>query len=282
MNAESVRSLGIALSFLAAALCAAMAMAEARRERKAGRRLVTLLPGAGGGWPRRARPWRRWHVGADAGAPPVRAAAGGARTAWAAAGGALVAAVVLVGGPPGWVLGLVSAWGLWRWQRHRRATAGRSGRDRHLERLAERQIPLAADLLTACLAAGADPRRAAEAVGGSLGGPVGERLVQTAAELRLGGEPARAWGRIGALPGAHGLARALERAGTTGAPAVEQVSRLAAECRAHQGREAMKRADRTGVLVNAPLGGCFLPAFLLVGLAPVMIGLARGLAGDGP
>ncbi|CAM5326738.1 Membrane protein OS=Streptomyces antimycoticus OX=68175 GN=SANT12839_046830 PE=4 SV=1 [Streptomyces antimycoticus] len=60
------------------------------------------------------------------------------------------------------------------------------------------------------------------------------------------------------------------------------MSRLAAECRAVQGRAAMRRADRTGVLVNAPLAGCFLPAFLLVGLAPVMIGLARGLMGDGP
>ncbi|MGW5442281.1 type II secretion system F family protein [Streptomyces asiaticus] len=272
MNAEVVHSLGISLSFLAAALCTVMAMAEARRERCARRRMAALLPGANDGRPRRARPWRRWRAGAGAGALP----------AWAAPGGTLTIAVALVGGPPGWGLGLVAACGLWRWQRHRRATAGRSGPERDIEALAARQIPLAADLLTACLAAGASPRRAAEAVGGSLGGPVGERLAQTAAELRLGGEPAHAWGRVSALPGAQGLARALERAGTTGAPAVEQVSRLAAECRAEQGREAMRRADRTGVLVNAPLAGCFLPAFLLVGLAPVMIGLAHGLMGDGP
>ncbi|MCQ8190891.1 type II secretion system F family protein [Streptomyces rugosispiralis] len=273
MSTEVVHSLGISLAFLAAALCTAMAMAEARRERCVRRRLAVLLPGAAeDGRPSRARPWRRWCAGAGVGALP----------AWAAPGGALTIAVVLVGGPPGWALGLAAACGLWRWQRHRRATAGRSGSDRRLEALAAGQIPLAADLLTACLAAGAGPRRAAEAVGGSLGGPVGERLAQTAAELRLGGEPAHAWGRIGALPGAQGLARALERAGVTGAPAVEPVSRLAAECRAEQGREAMRRADRTGVLVNAPLAGCFLPAFLLVGLAPVMIGLARGLAGDGP
>ncbi|OPF79005.1 type II secretion protein F [Streptomyces antioxidans] len=271
MSAEVVHSLGMSLSFLAAALCAAMAMVEARRERGARRRLVALLPGAEEGRPGRARPWR-WRGGSGVGAPP----------AWAAPGGVLTIAVVLIGGPPGWVLGLAAACGLWRWQRHRRATAGRSGPDRHLETVAAPQIPLAADLLTACLAAGAGPQKAAEAVGGSLGGPVGERLAQTAAELRLGGEPAHAWGRIGALPGAQGLARALERAGTTGAPAVEQVSRLAAECRAEQGREAMRRAHRTGVLVNAPLAGCFLPAFLLVGLAPVMIGLAHGAAGHGP
>ncbi|CAM5332658.1 Membrane protein OS=Streptomyces antimycoticus OX=68175 GN=SSPO_053890 PE=4 SV=1 [Streptomyces antimycoticus] len=120
-------------------------------------------------------------------------------------------------------------------------------------------------------------------MGGSLGGPVGERLAQTAAELRLGGEPIHAWGRIGALPGAQGLARALERAGTTGAPAVEPVSRLAAECRGHAGAGG----DETGP--TAPVcwsthrsRAASFPAFLLVGLAPVMIGLARGLMGDGP
>ncbi|RNG14402.1 type II secretion system F family protein, partial [Streptomyces botrytidirepellens] len=144
---------------------------------------------------------------------------------------------------------------------------------------AVRQIPLAADLLAACLAAGADPRTAADAVGKSLGGPFGDRLVRTAAELRLGGEPAGAWGRLGALPGASGLARALEHAGTTGAPAVEPVSRIAADCRAEQGRDAGRRADRASVLATAPLGACFLPAYLLIGVAPVMTGLAGGLAG---
>ncbi|AQW51807.1 type II secretion protein F [Streptomyces hygroscopicus] len=272
MSAEGVHSLGISLSVLAAVLCTVMAMVEAHRERGARRRSAALLRGTRDRRRRRAWPWRRRRAGATEGALPL----------WAAPCGAVTIAVLLVGGPPGWVLGLTAACGLWWWQRYRRATAGRSGRDRHIEALAARQIPLAADLLTACLAAGAGPRKAAEAVGGSLGGPVGERLAQTAAELRLGGEPAHAWGRIGALPGAQGLARAMERAGTTGAPAVEPVSRLAAECRAEQGRAAMKRADRTGVLVNAPLAGCFLPAFLLVGLAPVMIGLARGLMGDGP
>ncbi|MET7935424.1 type II secretion system F family protein [Streptomyces sp. NPDC005322] len=268
MSTDVVHSLGIALSFAAAVLCTAITVVEARRERAARRRLAVLLPGAPDGRPERPRLWRRWRA-------EVRE---GACLAWAAAGGALLAGLVLVEGPLGCLLGLVGACGVRWWQRRRRTAGAHAGRDGPLTDLAARQIPLAADLLTACLAAGAGPRRAAEAVGLSLGGPVGERLAQTAAELRLGGEPAAAWGRVGALPGARGLARALERAGTTGAPAVEPVSRLAAECRAEQTREAMKRAERTGVLANAPLGGCFLPAFLLIGLAPVMIGLAHGLA----
>ncbi|MFH8679447.1 type II secretion system F family protein [Streptomyces lydicus] len=137
----------------------------------------------------------------------------------------------------------------------------------------------AGDLLAACLAAGAGPGEAAEAVGRSLDGPVAERLRQVAAELRLGGEPAVVWRRLAALPGAEGLARCMERAGISGVPAVESASRIAADLRAEHARAATARARRAGVLVTLPLAACFLPAFLTLGVAPVLIGLAAGLLG---
>lgn len=124
---------------------------------------------------------------------------------------------------------------------------------------------------------GRRPWEAAEAVGESMGGPVGDRLARTAAEIRLGGEPADAWGRFAEIPGAGPLARCLERAGSTGAPAAEPVSRLADEIRAERASTAVARAQRAGVLITAPVGLCFLPAFLAVGVAPVVIGLASGL-----
>ncbi|MFE1771669.1 type II secretion system F family protein [Streptomyces sp. NPDC059008] len=141
------------------------------------------------------------------------------------------------------------------------------------------ELAPAGDLLAACLAAGAGPRESAEAVGRSFHGPVAERLRQVAAELRLGGEPAVVWPRLAALPGAEGLARCMERAGISGVPAVESVSRIATELRAEQARAATARARRAGVLVTLPLAACFLPAFLVLGVAPVLIGLAAGLLG---
>jgi hypothetical protein len=41
---------------------------------------------------------------------------------------------------------------------------------------------------------------------------------------------------------------------------------------------AAARGQRAGVLITGPLGLCFLPAFLAMGVVPVVIGLASGLA----
>jgi Flp pilus assembly protein TadB len=252
MTGEFVHRLWVVVSVLAAAGCVAFTTAARRCERKARRRGAALLAVE---YPMgHRRPdlmvWARlW-------GPPVCA---------------MIAGYVLVEGVAGWVVGFAGAYGTWRWLRSRKPD------ERGRTEEASRQLPLAADLLAACIAAGAGPRDAAEAVGESLGGPVGDQLARTAAELRLGGEPAGAWGRLGEIPGAAGLARCLERAGSTGAPAAEPVSRLAEGFRAERSRGAAARAQRAQVLITAPVGLCFLPAFLAVGVAPVVIGLASGL-----
>ncbi|MFG2607584.1 type II secretion system F family protein [Streptomyces sp. NPDC048514] len=200
---------------------------------------------------------RRW--------PPAAGAAGAACGVW-----------VLVGGVGGLLLGLGVGAALWRWRERRSAAdrteaAGIAG--------AERRLPLAADLLAACIAAGAGPVIAAHAVGEALGGPVGEALARGAAEVRLGGEPAKAWRRLAALPGAGTLARLLERAGESGLPAAGPVARLASDARAEWARTATVRARRAAVLISAPVGLCFLPAFIAIGVLPVVIGLAGGVVG---
>ncbi|MCC2274715.1 type II secretion system F family protein [Streptomyces sp. ET3-23] len=268
---EAVRGLGPVAPLAVLVLCAAvvipLAMATVGaavlvngvRSRRVVRRRVASLWGTG----RRAGAVVRLRVRAR------QAAAGDGLLA----GGAGVVVLVLVGGAAGCLTGAAVAYGVWRWRRRvRRST----GSEVPAEDVA-RQLPIAADLLAACLAAGAGPREAAEAVGASLGGPVGERLAQAAAEVRLGGDPAAAWGRLGNLPGAGGLARCLERAQATGVPAVEPMSRLAVQLRTARTREAGIRARRAGVLATAPLGLCFLPAFLTVGVVPVVYGLAGGL-----
>ncbi|MFG2130628.1 type II secretion system F family protein [Streptomyces sp. NPDC048751] len=197
---------------------------------------------------------------------------------WLPPAGVAVAGWVMVGGVAGVVVGMAVAAGLWRWRLKRR-TAGFAGEAEGGD--ASRHLPLAADLLAACIAAGAGPVIAAQAVGEALGGPVGEGLARGAAEVRLGGEPGEAWRRLASIPGAGALARLLERADVSGLPAAGPVARLAADARADWARTATVRARRAAVMVTAPVGLCFLPAFIAVGVLPVVIGLAGEAMGGG-
>ncbi|MFJ4880204.1 type II secretion system F family protein [Streptomyces sp. NPDC088745] len=260
MNGEVVHRLGAVVSAAAAVGCLAFAVTGRRREREARRRLVTLLA-------------------VEAALAGRRRGDLGAATAWARGWGgpaaAVVAGWVLVGGVWGCLVGAMAGAGVRRWLRGRQTKGATAAEDAAVVR----QLPLAADLMAACVAAGAGPGEAARAVGESLGGPVGERLAHAAAELRLGGEPAQAWGRLGAIPGAAGLARCLARSGLSGAPAAAPVARVADWLRAERARRAEAGANRAAVLIVAPLSLCFLPAFLVVGVVPVVIGLAEGLLG---
>ena len=146
-------------------------------------------------------------------------------------------------------------------------------------------LPLLLDLLASCLAGGAPLPEAARAVAAAVPGPAGERLGEVSAQLAVGTPPAQAWALLtGGLPvsgpGADPLApaaRALGRAAEGGAPVAEAVARLAADARAQARAQGQQSARRVGVLVVAPLGLCFLPAFVLLGVVPVVAGLVGPL-----
>ncbi|MEU0008107.1 type II secretion system F family protein [Streptomyces sp. NPDC006314] len=257
MSGEVVHRLGMAGVVVLTLGWGVQRWQTARRRRRARRRVAELL---------------------GLGVPTARAPfeVPGLVRRWLPAGGAACGAWVLVGGVGGVLLGLGVGVVLWRW-RERQAAAVRV--EAFDTAAAARQLPLAADLLAACVAAGAGPVIAAQAVGEALGGPVGEALARGAAEVRLGGEPADAWRGLAALPGAGTLARLLERTDESGVPAAGPVARLASDARAEWARAATARARRAAVLISAPVGLCFLPAFIAIGVLPVVIGLAGGVMG---
>ncbi|MDX3643359.1 type II secretion system F family protein [Streptomyces sp. MB09-02B] len=263
MNGEVVHRLGVAVLVIVGLWWLVRSFDTARRRRRLRARLTTVLALAA------ERPRRHFL--------PL-----GVVRRWLPVAGAVCAGWVLVGGLVGLLLGLAAGVGAWQWLRRARR-AGGDPSEAYDAAAAARQLPLAADLLAACITAGASPVVAARAVGEALGGPVGERLARGAAEARLGGEPAAAWRSLAALPGAGALARLLERADESGVPAASPVARLAADARSEWGRAATERARRAAVMVTAPVGLCFLPAFIAVGVLPVVIGLADGLlGGSGP
>ncbi|MFJ6738837.1 type II secretion system F family protein [Streptomyces sp. NPDC091279] len=259
MSGEVVHRVGVVLGVLVGAGWLVRRGVAARWERRVRRRLADLV------------------AGAEAVPGEVRVEAREVVRRWAPLAGVAGAGWVLVGGVAGVAVGVGAAAGLWWWRARQRAR----GAPEYDAGEAADQLPLAADLLAACIAAGAGPVVAAHAVGEALGGPVGDALARGAAEVRLGGEPSEAWQRLGALPGAGGLARLLERAGESGLPAAGPVTRLAADARADWTRTATARARRAAVMVTAPVGLCFLPAFIAVGIVPVVIGLAGGALGGG-
>jgi hypothetical protein len=71
--------------------------------------------------------------------------------------------------------------------------------------------------------------------------------------------------------------RALARATTTGAPLAAGVRELAAEMRERARWAALEQARRAGVRAVGPLAACFLPAFVLLGVVPVVAGVAASL-----
>ncbi|KPM53068.1 secretion system protein [Frankia sp. R43] len=189
-------------------------------------------------------------------------------------------------------------------------------------------LPLALDLVSACLRAGATTQHALEVVGSATGGPAGVELRATGRSMRHGAPadeacrrllgavgvlsadsaPRRGWRAgsrrsrrrggtarlsralgIGALPGRAGSARqreaqtvlaavaAIGRTESSGARLATTLTRISTRARQETHAAAIGAARRAGVLAVAPLGLCFLPAFLLLGVVPIIIGTAPDL-----
>ena len=190
------------------------------------------------------------------------------RTVVPALGLGLIVAL-LVGGIPGIVAALlatpVAATAL-----HRREPPERE-RDR-IQITAD--LPFAADLMSACLLAGRPTSTATETAATAVGGPLGLRLTWAAAQLRLGADPEPTWAHLSRDPATAPLARAMIRAAQSGAPVADVLTRLADDARESSRAASVAAARAVGVKAVAPLGLCFLPAFVLLGIIPVVAGLA--------
>ncbi len=103
------------------------------------------------------------------------------------------------------------------------------------------------------------------------------RLSQVCGLLTLGVDPEKAWQSADLDPDLAGLGMAARRSAAGGsglAPAVRDHARVLRQATAATAR---RRAARASVLMAAPLGLCFLPAFICLGLAPVVIALVGTL-----
>ena len=134
-------------------------------------------------------------------------------------------------------------------------------------------VGLALELVAACLEAGAPLVAAVDTVGEALGDRYGAQLGEAARRLRMGSAPASVWGGLPADDPLGPFAETVLRVGHTGSSLVSALRRLARDEREETRQRHTAAARRVGVHVVAPLGLCFLPAFALIGVVPIVAGL---------
>lgn len=206
--------------------------------------------------------------GGSAGRNGGRRWGGVAARRWSAAGlGVSVALLVggVVGVLAGVVVGIAGGYGL-------RRLESASVRLRRVGRQAE--LPLLLDLLSVCLRAGMPLVTALETVSAAMPGPFSADLRVVAGLQRLGARPAAAWAELADDPDLAPVVRTVARSAESGSRLAGAFERLAADRRAALGAAALARARSAGVLAMAPLGLCFLPAFVCLGIVPVVLSLA--------
>lgn len=188
------------------------------------------------------------------------------RPAWAVL--ACVGAAVFLGGTVGVAGGVLAGGVVWH-------LAGKvEPRDVRRRREAmRRDLPHVVALLGAALGAGADPAVAIWMVTRALPGPAADQLAGVAAQLEIGADPARVWGDVAEDPALGPLGSTLLRAQRSGASVVAATDRLAEDLAAAARAEVEDRARAVGVRAAVPLGVCLLPAFLLLGIVPLVAGL---------
>ena len=140
--------------------------------------------------------------------------------------------------------------------------------------------PRFADLVAACLESGAAPADAVDVVRQHLHGPLAGRLAPVVGALRSGVDPLSVYGDHGRDDPVRGLVAALARAMESGAPLADTVAAVADDQRRRRRWSAEAAARRAGVHAVGPLVVCFLPAFVLLGVVPVVLGIAAEVLGD--
>ena len=160
----------------------------------------------------------------------------------------------------------------------RRRWAARSAA-RHQNRAVAAALPRFADLVAACLESGAAPADALDVVRRHLHGPLADRLAPVVGALRSGFDPLTVYVAHGRDDPVRGLVVALARAMESGAPLADMVAAVADDQRRRRRWSAEAAARRAGVHAIGPLVVCFLPAFVLLGVVPVVLGIATEVLG---
>jgi pilus assembly protein TadC len=153
---------------------------------------------------------------------------------------------------------------------------GDAGTTRQALRAGEglRDTAMMLELTASMLDAGAGIGRALELLARAASPPINHSLRPVVAALAIGADWETAWQTPQRhAPEALRLRDALAFAALTGAPSASILYAQAARERREHFRAAEKRAAALGVKLVVPLGLCSLPAFICLGIVPVLIAM---------
>lgn len=136
------------------------------------------------------------------------------------------------------------------------------------------QASVVADVLAATLAAGAPIEAALRGAVEASDQPTRGHLERVVSALEWGADPHQAWAALLDDPGFAPVARVVVRSHATGASMSDALESAAMALRKTHVTAVEARARAAGVRSVAPLALCFLPAYLLVGVVPVIAGFA--------
>jgi pilus assembly protein TadC len=138
------------------------------------------------------------------------------------------------------------------------------------------------EVLAVCLSAGMAVSEAARATAASAPPSLAVILSRAADLLALGAHPDTAW-EAGERTDDQcaALVRLARRSASSGAALAAGVAELAEQSRQATLHRAEAAAQRASVVIAGPLGLCFLPAFVCLGIVPVVAGLADDVLGAG-
>lgn len=214
---------------------------------------------------------------AAAAAGPIRSGREGEREAalpgWARGVGAASSAVALLVLLPvpllvAWPCGLGA--GAAVWVLIGRLEPGRVRRRR--ERLMLQQ-PEVLELMASSLQAGAALRTATSEVAAVAPEPSAALLRDVEARLAVGFSEAEAWDGLRDHPVWGPAGRDLARGARTGEALAETLNMHADLARRVRRNHLTERARTVGVRAVGPMMGCFLPAFILSGVVPIIAGV---------
>ncbi|HYO04052.1 MAG TPA: type II secretion system F family protein [Mycobacterium sp.] len=139
------------------------------------------------------------------------------------------------------------------------------------------------DVYAACLSSGMAVAGAARATAPFAPPSLAVVLRRAADLLALGADAAMAWSTAGGTGDEHvdALCRLARRSASSGTALAQAVSELADQSRLDVADSARAAAERASVLIAGPLGVCYLPAFVCLGIIPVVVGLAGDVLQSG-